>query len=226
MNAGAQVAEPGGAKAYICNIDIDIILDIEVDETMDEDELPCHRMSKHSHGHWMRHMAAVPKGFLRSRLLKMLDEKPMSGSEIMSEIEKQTNGDWKPSPGSIYPLLAWLQDKGYIKQAPEQELGTKRYVLTDQGKTFLEEQVKTGEEFGRRHRHFGFGSDFLGPMGFQLNHEEAGELRKATRDLAEALWGLRSRLGKQDSAEAVEEAKKTLEEATKQIEDITKKLEN
>jgi DNA-binding PadR family transcriptional regulator len=70
----------------------------------------------------MRHTAAVPKGFLRYELLRLLNEKPMSGSEIMTEIEKSTNGYWKPSPGSTYPLLAWLQDKGHIKDAPEQTL--------------------------------------------------------------------------------------------------------
>jgi len=105
--------------------------------------------------HWMRHMAMVPKGFLRYQVLKLLSEKPMSGSEIMSEIEKQTNGHWKPSPGSIYPLLAWLQDKGYIKEVPEQEAGTKRYTLTEQGKNFLEEHEKRREELRRRFRHFG-----------------------------------------------------------------------
>jgi DNA-binding PadR family transcriptional regulator len=39
-------------------------------------------------------MAMVPKGFLRYQVLKLLNEKPMSGSELMSEIEKQTEGRW------------------------------------------------------------------------------------------------------------------------------------
>ncbi len=84
--------------------------------------------------HWMKHMAMVPKGFLRYKVLRLLDEKPMSGSEIMVEIERQTEGRWKPSPGSIYPLLSWLQDKGYIKEAAEQEAGIKRYALTDKAR--------------------------------------------------------------------------------------------
>jgi len=44
----------------------------------------------------------VPKGFLRYQVLRLLKEKPMSGSEIMSEIEEETDGNWRPSPGSIY----------------------------------------------------------------------------------------------------------------------------
>jgi len=175
--------------------------------------------------HWMRHMAMVPKGFLRYHVLKLLNEKPMAGSEIMIEIEKQTNGYWKPSPGSIYPLLAWLQDKGYIKEAAEQEAGTKRYTLTEQGKAFLAEHVKTREELRKRFKHFGPGPGFMGPMWFEFYPEKAKELRRATKDLAIAVWNLRDSLRREYSEKAAEEAKKALEEAAKKIEDITKKLQ-
>jgi len=183
----------------------------------------------------------VPKGFLRYQVLNLLNEKPMSGSEIMSEIEKQTSGCWKPSPGSIYPLLAWLQDKGYIKEAAEQEPGTKRYTLTEEGKTFLEEQIKTREELRKRFReHFGIGPGLkrLGPwswewgaFGFppafpfsEFYPEKAKELRRATKDLAIAVWNLRDQLRREYSEKAVEEATKALEEAAKKIEDLTKKM--
>lgn len=192
--------------------------------------------------HWTRHMAMVPKGFLRYQVLKLLNEKPMSGSEIMSEIEKQTNGHWKPSPGSIYPLLAWLQDKGYIKEAAEQEPGTKRYTLTEQGKAFLEEHIKTRQELRKRFfKHLGPGPGIrgvgpwswewaafglgLGLPWFEFYPEKAKELRMATRDLATAVWNLRDSLRREYSEKAAEEATKALEEATKKIEDITKKLQ-
>jgi DNA-binding PadR family transcriptional regulator len=174
--------------------------------------------------HWMKHMAMAPKGFLRYRVLKLLNEKPMSGSEIMSEIEKQTDGHWIPSPGSIYPLLAWLQEKGYIKEAPEQEAGMKRYALTDQGKAFLEEHIKTYEGLRERFRHFRPGPGFMGPMGFGFYPEEAKELLKATRDLAIALWNLNDKLRRKYDEKAAEEVMKALETAVKQIEEITKKL--
>ena len=174
--------------------------------------------------HWMRHTAAVPKGFLRYHVLKLLDEKPMSGSEIMSEIEKQTNGHWKPSPGSIYPLLAWLQDNGYVKEIGEKEAGIKRYMLTEQGKTFLEEQDKTREELRKRFKHFGPGPGFMGPMWFEFYPEKAKELLRSAKDLAIALLDLGDRLRREYSEKAAEEAKKTLEEAAKKIEEITKKL--
>ena len=78
---------------------------------------------------WLRHTAMVPKGFIRYHVLECLSQKPMSGSELMEDIERHTGGCWKPSPGSIYPLLSWLQDNGHIKELPV-ENGLKRYELT------------------------------------------------------------------------------------------------
>ncbi|MFX0203827.1 MAG: PadR family transcriptional regulator, partial [Candidatus Hodarchaeota archaeon] len=94
---------------------------------------------------WMRRTAGVPRGLLRFLVLKLLMEKPMSGAEIVEEIERETDRGWKPSPGSIYPLLASLQDKGYTDELPTGESGMKQYALTDEGKTFFEEQVKFGQ---------------------------------------------------------------------------------
>lgn len=173
--------------------------------------------------HWMKHTAMVPKGFLRYQVLRFLAEKPMSGSELMSEIEKRTNKYWKPSPGSIYPLLAWMRDNGYIVEAPQKEVGIKRYTLTDKGKGFLEEHIKTHEEMRKRFQHFRSGSGFVGPMWFELYSEKTEELRKATRDLAAALRKLQDKLEEKYSEEVVEEAKKTLKEVTERIQDITEK---
>ena len=103
---------------------------------------------------WLRHNAMVPKGYLRYHVLESLNQQPMSGSELMDAIQKHTEGTWKPSPGSIYPLLAWLQDNAYIKELPT-ENGFKRYELTQSGKDFLEEQTKIREKFSQN-------SGFLG----------------------------------------------------------------
>jgi DNA-binding PadR family transcriptional regulator len=174
--------------------------------------------------HWMKHNAMVPKGFLRYRVLKLLSEKPMSGSEIMSEIERETEGHWRPSPGSIYPLLSWLQDKGYIKEADGEEAGVKRYALTETGKAFLIEHDQRRNEMRKRFAHFGPGPGFMGPMWFEFYPEKAKELRRATKDLAVAVWKLRDQLREEYSEKIVEEAAKALEETAKKIEGISKKL--
>jgi DNA-binding PadR family transcriptional regulator len=183
------------------------------------------RGRKHWMRRWMRHTAVVPKGFLRYKLLKMLSVKPMSGSEIMSEIEKQTNGYWKPSPGSIYPLLSWLQDQGHIKEAAQQEPGIRRYELTEQGKRFSEDEGKTREELDKRLEHFGPTPGLMGPMWFAFDRENAKELRKAAREFGHQMRQLFHELRHEYSKEAAEQAKDALEEAAKKIRDITDKLE-
>jgi hypothetical protein len=61
-------------------------------------------------------------------------------------------------------------------------------------------------------------------MGFGFYPEEAKELRKATKDLAVALWDLNHRLRHEYSEKVANEAAKALEEAAGKIEEITKKL--
>ena len=167
-------------------------------------------------------MASVPKGFLRYYVLRLLNEKPMSGSEIMNEIEKRTDGRWKPSPGSIYPLIAWLQDKGYAKEVQEQEAGIKRYTLTDQGKAFLQEHVKRKEELRKK---FGFlMPPFPGLPWFNFYHGKTRELVEAGKKLVMAGWNLMDSLREKYSEEVATEAKEVFEQAAEKIDEIAKKL--
>ena len=48
--------------------------------------------------------------------LSMLARAPKNGAEIVDEIERMTQGWWRPSPGSIYPLLAELQQEGLVQK--------------------------------------------------------------------------------------------------------------
>ena len=84
-----------------------------------------------------RPLVGVPRGFLRYIVLNALNFRPMSGSEFMEEVEEVTG--WKPSPGSIYPLLAKLRKENYIERVESEEPGLKCFTLTGKGR----------EEFGR-----------------------------------------------------------------------------
>src|ERR1700694_2289582 len=70
---------------------------------------------------------------LRVWVLSMLDTSPKTGAEIMDSIEEMSQGWWRPSPGSIYPLLAELEGEGYVKK---QEDG--RYQLTEKSSAELQ----------------------------------------------------------------------------------------
>jgi len=167
-------------------------------------------------------MASVPKGFLRHQMLELLDEKPFSGSEIMSEIEKRTNGCWKPSPGSVYPLLAWFQDNGYIKEAPTHESGIKRYVLADKGKQLLREQRKLRMQFKKGRRFFA--PPLFGTLWLRIPPEEAGELREAVGRLISAFFSLGVDLEEKFSEQALKETLKILSETAQELEEIDKRL--
>lgn len=184
----------------------------------------------------MRHTAAVPKGFVRYQVLESLSEKPMSGSEIINEIESKTNGRWKPSPGSVYPLLAWLQDNGHVKELRVEEGGLKRYGLTESGKKLLQEQKKiideqrrvfaeqrgAGFEF-KKHGGF-FGPPFASAFWSKLSPEELTELRHSIRRLIAAVFELGGILGDHFSEKTVEDAKKILDDTAEKFEDMNKKL--
>lgn len=172
--------------------------------------------------HWLRHMAAVPKGFLRFQVLELLNEKPMSGSEIISEIERRTNGCWKPSPGSVYPLLAWLQDNGYIREVPAEEAGVRRYTLTDKGKQLLEEQRKVRSHF-RMGRKF-FALPLMGGLWLRIPPEKAEEIRESFRRLFKALVSLGLTLEERFSEQTLKEALAVLNETAKRLEEIEKSL--
>ena len=170
----------------------------------------------------MRHTAMVPKGFIRYQVLEALSEKPMSGSEIMDEIEKRTSGHWKPSPGSIYPLLAWLQDNGYVTELESHEGGMKRYQLTEKGKTLYDEEKKIKRSFRREAKMFP--PPFLGALWFRIPPEKTAEVRESVKRLMIAFFEFGTTLEANFSEQAVEEARKVLDETAERIEKINKDL--
>jgi DNA-binding PadR family transcriptional regulator len=174
-----------------------------------------------AHRKWMRHTAMVPKGFIRYQVLEALNEKPMSGSELMDEIEKHTGGFWKPSPGSIYPLLSWLQDNSYIKELPT-ENGLKRYELTQSGKALLEEQKKIRKKFREE---VGFlPAPFFDSLLMRIPPEKTVEIRNSIRRLAIAFFQLGSTLQEKFSEQPLNEAINAVDEASRKLEEINGKL--
>jgi DNA-binding PadR family transcriptional regulator len=56
----------------------------------------------------------------------------------MQEIEQRSGGLWRPSPGSVYPALAQLEDEGFVRV--EEREGRRTYALTDAGRAHVEER--------------------------------------------------------------------------------------
>jgi DNA-binding PadR family transcriptional regulator len=164
------------------------------------------------HGHWSRRTSFVPKGYLRSQVLRLLNEKPMSGAEIIRELEDNTGMWWKPSPGSVYPLLSWLLDSGYTRELSDTEAGVRRYELTDEGRKFLQEEEQRRDQY-KGARFFGpqF-DDWEGPMP-----QEARELVDSWRKMRKAGFILRRKLRDDYSDSLAIEAKQIVDEFVEKI---------
>jgi DNA-binding PadR family transcriptional regulator len=54
------------------------------------------------------------RGFLRPQIVELLEKHPMNGVDIMDELQEMSHGWYRPSPGSIYPLLEQLEKEGLI----------------------------------------------------------------------------------------------------------------
>jgi DNA-binding PadR family transcriptional regulator len=71
-------------------------------------------------------------GRLRLYLLKLLDESPRHGYEVIRLLQDRFLGVYSPSPGTIYPRLARLEEDGLVTHTEVD--GKKVYSITDKGR--------------------------------------------------------------------------------------------
>jgi DNA-binding PadR family transcriptional regulator len=91
-------------------------------------------------GPWGRGMrrrgGRAKRGNVRAAALALLAEEPMNGYQIIQQISERSGGLWQPSPGSVYPALAQLEDENLI--ALQDTDGPRRaYGLTDEGRAYV-----------------------------------------------------------------------------------------
>jgi DNA-binding PadR family transcriptional regulator len=103
----------------------------------------------HGHGHrGRRHWQAggfpgpgfgrgpkVGRGDVREAILALLAEQPMHGYQMIGELAERSGGAWRPSPGSVYPVLAMLADEGLVRA--EEAEGKRVFHLTDAGRAHV-----------------------------------------------------------------------------------------
>ena len=79
------------------------------------------------------------RGDIRTAALLLLAEEPRNGYQIMQEVEERSDGVWRPSPGSVYPALAQLEDEGLIRSTESD--GRKLFEITDDGSARVAERA-------------------------------------------------------------------------------------
>lgn len=77
------------------------------------------------------------RGDVRAAVLLLLTERPMHGYELIQQIRERSDDIWRPSPGSIYPALAQLEDEGLV--LIEKVAGRKTAKLTETGAEYVTE---------------------------------------------------------------------------------------
>lgn len=81
-------------------------------------------------------MASVfAHGQLRLYLLSLLDSGPKHGYELITALSDRFGGTYRPSPGTVYPRLARLEEEGLVRRSDDGRKGT--YALTDAGRREL-----------------------------------------------------------------------------------------
>ncbi|MDH6123351.1 PadR family transcriptional regulator [Kitasatospora sp. GP82] len=116
-------------------------------------------------------------GRLRLYLLKLLDEAPRHGYEVIRLLEERFQGLYAPSAGTVYPRLAKLEKEGLVTHSTEG--GRKVFRLTDAGRSEL-----------------ALRQDELAELEVEIRESVAQlagaireDVRDSAKDLREELWG-------------------------------------
>lgn len=141
----------------------------------------------------------LASGDLQLLILKLLDEKPRYGYEIIKELEERSKGFYVPSPGMVYPALTYLEEIGHATVAAEG--ARKLHSITDAGKEHLQKNIaaadammaqfgRVGERMERMRRAFNtdeVAENVGAGAGAEQERHGSKELRRALQDLRSAL---------------------------------------
>jgi DNA-binding PadR family transcriptional regulator len=114
-------------------------------------------------------------GRLRLYLLKLLEESPRHGYEVIRLLQDRFLGVYSPSPGTIYPRLARLEEEGLVTH--EVAGGKKTYRITDAGRAELERRM-----------------DELSELEEELTHSVRDIAREVQEDVRHTVRSLREEL--------------------------------
>jgi DNA-binding PadR family transcriptional regulator len=75
------------------------------------------------------------RGDVRAAVLLLLAEEPRNGYQIIQELAQRSHGAWRPSPGSVYPVLQQLEDEGLVVSSAA-DVG-RLYRITEAGTGYV-----------------------------------------------------------------------------------------
>ncbi|HWX80383.1 MAG TPA: PadR family transcriptional regulator [Steroidobacteraceae bacterium] len=114
---------------------------------------------------------------LQLLILRLLDEKPSHGYEIIKALDEHSNGFYVPSPGMVYPALTYLEELGF---ATVEAVGArKQYHISAAGKEHLEKNRAAADALFAQ---FGRIGERMDRVRRALDAEDAGEESSADRE--------------------------------------------
>lgn len=114
------------------------------------------------------------RGDVRLGLLLLLKlDGPANGYQLIQGLSSRSEGNWTPSPGSVYPTLSQLEDEGLIAGTELEGASGRSFELTEAGREYLEGlgEVTAPWEQGPDKDH----------PAFQFRHAIGGVVKAATQ---------------------------------------------
>lgn len=183
----------------------------------------CGQHQGHDHFHAMRHSMfggrgpggpharggerrrMFEAGELRLVLLKLIEEQPRHGYDLIREIEARSGGAYAPSPGVVYPTMTLLIDMGLSEESPS-EGARKLLSITEAGRQHLNERADEVATAMAR----------LAALAKVSERTDAAPVRRAMQNLKTAL---QDRLSQSDASRDIQlEVARLIDEAAQKIE--------
>ncbi len=144
-------------------------------------------------------------GELRLVLLKLIEDGPRHGYDLIRAVEEMTGGAYAPSPGIIYPTLTMLADMELI--AEQDSPGARKvFEITQAGRDHLAEREDEVDALMTR----------LNGVGALRQRAGRGPVRRAVQNVKSAIHG---RMGFGDEAgDLAHQIADILDEAARKIE--------
>ncbi|MCH8684499.1 PadR family transcriptional regulator [Pedomonas mirosovicensis] len=142
---------------------------------------------------------------LRLILLKLIEDQPRHGYDLIREIETRSSGAYAPSPGVVYPAMSLMIDMG-LARGQETDDARRQLAITDAGRAFLAEHAEDVAALQSR-------LQALAEVG---QRTDSGPVRRAMHNLKAVL---QDRLSQPDvDREKLLKAAALIDEAASQIE--------
>lgn len=151
-------------------------------------------------------------GRLRLYLLKLLDEAPRHGYEVIRLLQDRFMGVYAPSPGTIYPRLARLEEEGLL--AHDEVNGRKIYRITDKGREEINRRFDELEDLERE----------ITESVTDIAREVKEDVRETVRSLRDELTWATREMHRETRRSAHERARQVRDEARERARQVREQL--